>query len=208
MCWQSAGSSQSAEIVYHFDIYAASSAGAMNWPGEFTAPVIPPGAYPEGSPGQQYEPPAMSPIGLRIAEEKALQTWQHTEAERRQAKEQEEQKKAAEIAAIRATETAALKHKAEEAAQEAAAREAAAHPACVVPALKGDTLMAAGRALAKAHCRLGAVHRPAHHHGTLRVSAQSAPAGEQLAHWAPVALMLGAKGSGAKRASRRGKAGR
>lgn len=71
-------------------------------------------------------------------------------------------------------------------------------PACLVPALKGDTLTAARRELAKAHCRLGTVHQSAHHHGTLRVSAQGAPAGEQLADGARVTLWVGAK-----RASRR-----
>jgi hypothetical protein len=186
-------------VTYHFDIYATSSAGEMNWPGEFTAPVIPPGAYPEGSPGQQYEPPEISKASLEFAEQKAELTFAKTEAERHQAKEQEEQKKAAAMAAIRATEAAALKHKEEEEAQEAAAREAAEQPACIVPALKGDTLTVARRALAKAHCRLGAIHELAHRHGALRVSAQGAPAGEQFAHGARVTLALGAK-----RASRRG----
>jgi hypothetical protein len=68
----------------------------------------------------------------------------------------------------------------------------AKHSACTVPNLKGDTLTAARRALAKAHCRLGAVHRPAHHHGTLYVSAQGAPAGKRLVHNARVALWVGA----------------
>jgi hypothetical protein len=61
---------------------------------------------------------------------------------------------------------------AEAAARERTEREEeeAEHPACHVPALKGDTLAAARHALAKAHCRLGAIHRPTHHHGTLYVS--------------------------------------
>jgi hypothetical protein len=72
---------------------------------------------------------------------------------------------------------------------------------CRVPALKGDTLTAARHALGAAHCRLGAVHRPTHHHGRLYVIAQSAPAGKRLAQGAYVALWIGAKRSGAKQAT-------
>lgn len=54
-----------------------------------TAPVVPPGAFPNGTPGTQYEGAEVSPIGLKIAEEKAVQTWQHTEAERQKQKEEE-----------------------------------------------------------------------------------------------------------------------
>jgi hypothetical protein len=72
-------------------------------------------------------------------------------------------------------------------------------PACLVPALKGDTLTTARRAIARAHCRLGAIRRPANYHGTLYVNAQGVPAGEHLADGARVALRVGAQ-----RASRRG----
>ena len=159
-----------------------------------TLPVeepIPPGAAPEGvKVTAPYTPPE-----LPWANQSGNEAAERTVAEQR-AKEHEEQQ-AKEAAAQHA---AALKH-AEEQAQQAAARqrEEAEHPACVVPALKGDTLTAARRALAKAHCRLGTVHRPARHHGTLHVSAQGAPAGEQLAQGARVTLWVGAK-----RASRRG----
>ncbi len=114
------------------------------------------------------------------------------EERRTKAKEQEEQR-ATELDARPASE---LDHS----EQPPATHRQTEHPACRVPALEGDTPTAARRALAKAHCRLGAVHQPAHHHGTLRVSAQSAPAGEHLAGGARVVLTLGAK-----RASRRGK---
>lgn len=76
-------------------------------------------------------------------------------------------------------------------------------PACRVPALKGDTLTAARRALAKAHCRTGAIHKPAHYHGTLYVSAQGAAVGKRLPHGALVALTLGANASGTKQTQRR-----
>ncbi len=116
------------------------------------------------------------------------------EAERRAKEKEAEERKTRELNARPASE---LEHTEE---QPPAAHTPAEHPACRVPALKGDTLTAARRALAKAHCRLGTVHRPAHLHGTLHVSAQGAPAGKQLVGEARVMLTLGAK-----RASRRGK---
>lgn len=50
---------------------------------------------------------------------------------------------------------------------------------CHVPKLKGDTLKQARRALTRAHCRLGRVHRPRHvrHGAHLSVSSQSPSAG-------------------------------
>jgi cell division septation protein DedD len=99
-------------------------------------------------------------------------------------KEQEEQK-ARELAAPPTTE---LQHPEE---QPPAAATQTEPPACRVPALKGDTLPAARRALRRAHCRLGAVHRPARHRSVLRVRAQGASAGKRLAHNARVALWLG-----------------
>ena len=66
-----------------------------------------------------------------------------------------------------------------------------AHRSCVVPPLRGDTLATARRALSAAHCRLGSVHGPARHHGTLRVTRQSARAGKRLANDARVSLWVG-----------------
>jgi hypothetical protein len=112
-------------------------------------------------------------------------------------------------AARYASEDVELKQAEEREAQEAAAREReeqeAEHPVCRVPALKGQRLIAARRALAKAHCRLGAIHRPAHYDGVLHVSAQGAPAGKRLAHNAHITLWLGARQSGSKRAFPPGK---
>ena len=51
-----------------------------------TAPIVPPGAFPNGQPGTQYQGAEISPIGLKIAEEKAIQTWQQTETERQKQK--------------------------------------------------------------------------------------------------------------------------
>ncbi len=166
-----------------------------------TPPDIPPGACPFGcAVNEPYAPPE-----LPWANQSGNEAAERTVAEQH-AKEHEEQQ-AKEATANRAAE---LKH-AEEQLQQAEAeaqrareatararqereREEAEHPACIVPALKGDTLTAARRALAKAHCRLGTVHRVGRqHHGTLRVGAQSAAAGEQLAGGARVALTLDAK---------------
>ncbi len=196
--------------TYIFTVTARNADGQTSGSWRFKAPQstetlpveepIPPGAAPEGAKDEEsYTPPPLPWIAASGEEEAA-----RTVAEQR-AKEHEEQQ-AREAAAQRATEAEALKRHQEEEAEEAFREreeredKEAEHPACLVPALKGDTLTAARRALAKAHCRLGAVHQPARHHGTLHVSAQSAPAGDQLAHGARVTLWVGAK-----RASRRGK---
>ncbi len=192
--------------TYIFTVTARNADGQTSASCRFKAPQptetlpveepIPPGAAPEGSKvTEPYAPPEL-PWANQSGNEAAMRTV----AEQR-AKEQAEQQ-AKEAAAQRA---AAIKHteeQAQQAEEETAAhrREEAEHPACHVPALKGDTITVARHALAEAHCRLGAVHQPTHHHGTLRVSAQSAPAGEQLAGGAHVTLTLGAK-----QASRRGK---
>ncbi len=55
------------------------------------------------------------------------------------------------------------------------AKEAAASQ-CVVPALKGETLTVARRALRRAHCKLGHVSSPHHAHGRLVVTRQGLPA--------------------------------
>jgi hypothetical protein len=188
-------------VTYHFDIHAASGAGEADWPGEFTVPEVPPGACPNGcSKNEQYGSEVPQWLINESNSESAETLKKYEEQQDR-----EQQEKKAQEAARHAAEEAELKQAEERDAQEAAARERtereeeeAEHPACRVPALKGDTLTAARRALARAHCRLGDVHRPAHHHGTLRVSAQGAPVGERLAHGARVALWCGAT-----RASRR-----
>jgi hypothetical protein len=189
--------------TYIFTVTARNADGQTSGSWRFKAPQptetlpveepIPPGAAPEGSKvTEPYTPPEL-PWADQSGDEAAARTV----AEQR-AKEHEEQQ-AKEAAAQQAAEAESLKRRQEEQAEQAfREREEredkdAEHPACVVPALKGDTLTAARRALAKAHCRLGKVHRPAHHEGALYVSAQSAPAGEQLAGGARVKLWLGTK---------------
>jgi YD repeat-containing protein len=53
-----------------------------------TAPVIPPGAFPNGQPGTQ-ETATVSPGELVAAGERAAQIWEQTEAERQKARERE-----------------------------------------------------------------------------------------------------------------------
>jgi len=64
---------------------------------------------------------------------------------------------------------------------------------CVVPSLRGDTLSAAVRALAKADCHLGRVSRPRHHRGSVVVSGQGSPPGKILRAGSRVAVTLAAK---------------
>ncbi len=176
-----------------FEVLARNSAGKALQGSELDVPPTPPGACPDGcSSNEPYE--------TKLSQETIEQIAKYGE----EAPAREQQRLAKEHEEQQAKEAATQQQHAEEQAAAVAMRQQEAeHPACCVPALKGDRLAAARRALAKAHCRLGAVHQPAHSHGTLRVSAQGAPAGEQLAGGARVMLWVGAKGSGAKQASRR-----
>ena len=93
----------------------------------------------------------------------------------------------------RAEKEAAAAQSKEEAGEEEAEKEQAikSSPRCVVPALRDDTLSYARRALAKAHCRLGKVNSPTHHHATLIVVDQSHRHGENLESGTTVAVTLG-----------------
>ena len=176
-------------IAYQLGIHASSSAGETKWAGELTLPTLPPnpcpsgecqptpGPFPEGTaPTHIVEAPYLGAASGQL-KEIAIK-----EAERRAKAKEAEEQKARELNAPPASE---LEHTEE---QPPAAHTPTEPPACIVPALKGDTLTVARHALAEAHCRLGAVHQPAHYHGTLHVSAQGALAGERLAYNARVAL--------------------
>jgi hypothetical protein len=63
---------------------------------------------------------------------------------------------------------------------------------CVVPSLRGHSLGAARTALRHGHCKLGAVKRPRHPHGTLVVVRQSVKRASKLREDAAVAIVLGA----------------
>lgn len=62
---------------------------------------------------------------------------------------------------------------------------------CLVPALRGDTLAVARRALAKAHCELGQLDTHKRRRGTPRVTSQSPKPGQRLAAGARVKVALG-----------------
>lgn len=152
---------------------------------ELLTPEIPPGSAPNGSlVTEAYAPPEL-PWANQSGNEAAARTV----AEQR-AKEQAEQQ-ATEAAARHAAEAESLIH-AEEAAQVAATRKQAEpkRPACTVPALKGDTLSLARRALLEVHCQLGRVIRPRHHRGALVVTRQSPQPSKTLPAGAPVAVTL------------------
>jgi hypothetical protein len=174
---------------YSFAVRTLNADGASSRRGETLEipPTVEPfpegtggGEIVHGTPPNEAELNELRTIGIREAEQHAL------------AKEQEEQR-TTELAARPVTE---LEHPEEQPPADPAPTKL---PACIVPTLKGDTLTIAHRALTRAHCHLGAVHRPAHNHGTLYVISQGAPAGTRLPHGAHVALWFGAK-----RALRRG----
>ncbi len=101
-------------------------------------------------------------------------------------------------AAIEAAEQEVVKREREqeeeeaERAQKASSQNVATAVArCVVPALKGDTLQTARRAISKTHCRLGSVHVPrGHQHGKLVVIRQSVKHGRALPYGTHIAISL------------------
>ena len=153
---------------YWFNVRAFNADGETSRRGETIEVTESSSPFPEGTGGSGIvsDPPSeamineLRAIGIR--------------EEERRAKEQEE-KKARELAVRPASE---LEHTKNHYQQQP--RRERSLPACLVPAMKGDTLTTARRALGRAHCRLGAIHRPAHYYGALYVSAQGAPAGKRL----------------------------
>ncbi len=174
---------------YHFDVLATNSAGKAVREGEFTVPTPPPSTCQNSCENTAEVPQWYT----GLSEQESAKTRAEYEAKQRQAKEQEEQK----AAATRAVEAEAAKRHREEEAAEAAQRERAedeeASPSCVVPALRGDTLRSARRALSSAHCRLGSTSRPHRHHGKLIVIRQGSRPGKHRPDGARVSLVLGVK---------------
>jgi hypothetical protein len=144
--------------------------------------IQPSGSFPS------YHPPEL-PWADKSGNEGAARTVQ----EQRE-KEQAEQR--AQEAASHALQESAMPQPGQEKAMQPAVARPQARRGCVVPALKGDTLAAARRALAAAHCRVGAVHRTTHRPGRLRVSRQTVRAGKRLADDARVAIWVRAGGDG------------
>jgi hypothetical protein len=178
---------------YWFVVRALNADGETSRRGETLEVPSSPAPFPEGTGGGGI-------VGGTLPGEAALNELRaiviREEERRTKAKEQEEQQ-ARELHARPASELQRTE-------EQPPAPTRTEFSACSVPGLKGDTLLSARRALARAHCRLGTVHRLAHHHGTLYVSSQSVPAGDRLALGARVALWIAPEGSGAKRTSHQG----
>jgi hypothetical protein len=160
---------------YRFEVFAGNSAGDASQSGEL---YVPPSYLIEFNEAQAREQ----------QEKQTAEAARHAteEAELKQADEREAQADEREAQEAVARERVAREHQRRE--------EQEAEPlACRVPTLRGQTLAAARRALAKAHCSLGAVHRPGRHNSALYVRAQGTPTGKLLADNARVAVWLGAK---------------
>ncbi len=173
-------------------VRASNADGAREGPPQtFTIPAAPPGA-PGGSGGGSPAEFKAEPWNMEGAERVAGEAPM-LEAER-EARQKEAQERPLEEAAERAAKEREVREAGERAGRAKAARELLAQQQdapCLVPALKGDSLVAARSALRKRHCELGAVTRPRAHGGVLVVAAQGHPRGTKLPHGASVALRLG-----------------
>jgi hypothetical protein len=168
---------------YQYTVEASSLAGATSFSGEFES--IPSGAAPKGVKDEEVYAPPELPWANQSGDEAAERTV-------REQREKEHAEQKAKEAVSHAAEAETLKRHEEEAAHQIAVHPKM-NPACIVPALEGDTLAVARRALTVAHCRLGIVHRAVRQHGTLHVKRQSARAGKRLADEARVALWIEAR---------------
>jgi hypothetical protein len=177
--------------LYDYSVIASNSAGREGYSGNglITCPAT----------GTCPQQPWMEGEALWVFE--SAQRWAE-EAPRREAERQAVRREAEERLAREAAERARAEREIREAGElagrEAAAREAAAKQEaeaarrlrCVVPRLGGDSLAAARRALARAHCGLGKVTWPRAHHGKLVVGAQGVRSGRKLADAAKVSVTL------------------
>lgn len=155
------------------------------------------GGYPDGTgAGPPYES-EVSPCSIESAEHEGEAAFAEAEAERHQHAHEQEEQLAKEAAVRAASEAAALSRQAEEMADAGAAPRISS---CIVPALRGDTLIAARRAIDKAHCRLGEVRKPRGSRGRLVVVSQTVRHGRKLAAGAVIAVTMGIARSARSRA--------
>ena len=133
--------------------------------------------FPEGSGEPPYHTVASCWL-IEATRVEAEKLYREAQEGRERAARQVQEREAGERLAMRQREETAAKER-----ERASAR-------CVVPNLRGDSLRAARRALAFAHCRLGAVRRPAHAHGAGVVARQSAAPGRTLPANAPIGVKL------------------
>jgi hypothetical protein len=174
--------------TYWYEVIASNLAGETRSGGDNVFSYYYTGGYPNGLPGVPYTATPPSPCAVELAQQEAARITERAEAERRQNAHEHEEQVAKEAAVRYASEESALKRREEEEAD----AEAASHiPSCVVPALTGDTLNAARRAIDKAHCRLSKVRESHRHRGMLVVVGQSHRHGEKLAGGTVIAVTLG-----------------
>lgn len=184
--------------IYWYEVIASNLAGETRSGSDNTYTFY---YYTSGYPnligGTPYEATPPSGCQLEILQQKADGYALEAEAKRHQLVLEHEEQLAKEDAARYASEAAALRLREEE---EAKAEAASRLSSCIVPALKGDTLRAARRAIEKAHCRLGEVREPHRHRGTLVVVNQSRRHGAKLAGGTVIVLTMGAARSTHRRA--------
>jgi hypothetical protein len=174
---------------YWFGVRVVNADGEASRQSESLEVPASPGPFPNGAaPVGVIQAPY---LGAGTGELLKIAEQQHSgEQNEQHAKEQEVQ--TAEERA-RLADEAAERQRREAAEHAAAAVRMRAHRVCVVPSLRGDTLSAARRALADAHCRLGRVNRPRRHHRTLLVTRQNPRPGKTLPAGSGVMLTLGAE---------------
>ena len=184
--------------TYWYEVVASNLAGETRSEDDKSFGYYYGGGYPYGLPGVQYRGMPPSPCELELVKQYAERIAAAAEAERHQQAREHEELLANEAAVRYASEAAALKNREEEEAH----AEAASHiPSCIVPALKGDTLRTARRAIGKSHCRLGEVREPHRARGLLMVAGQSHRHGERLAGGTVIDVTMGLARSRHPRAS-------
>lgn len=169
---------------YWFAVLARNAAGEASQRSDILDASSSPGPFPNGA----------SPVGIILSPTTGAASGQllaiaEREQDEKLAKEQEAQKAEEHVRLV----AEAAEREYREAAEAAAAVLRQRARACVVPLLRGDTLAAAGRALANAHCRLGKVSRSRRHHETILVTRQDPRPGETLPVGGRVTLTLGAR---------------
>jgi hypothetical protein len=169
--------------TYWYEVVASNLAGETRSDGDSWFSYYYAGGFPDGLPGVPYRPTSLSGCVRELTQQEADRYAAQAEAERQQRAREHEELLAREAAIKYASEEATLRRREEEAARHVSS--------CVVPALTGDTLSAARRAIRRAHCRLGEVREPRHDRGTLVVVGQSHRHGERLAGETVIAVTMG-----------------
>jgi hypothetical protein len=174
--------------TYWYELGAINSDGATNGLSPYQFSFHSHAEFPEGESNPPYE--GQMPLFVRFEaarlEAQMAQTTRENEA-RQQQKTREAEEQRAGQATRWAAEAAALAHRQQE---EAAAQHSQPPAHCVVPALRGQTLKAARRSLARAHCRIGRISRPRRARGVLVVVRQTPPRHRHLAAGTAVSVTL------------------